>query len=153
MGTLGVLKHGVLLFWAVWFTIVFVTNLIDGLKGVHLMGNRWKFASGNWAAIKEITAIYKTLAWLAPILFAGTIAWAGVSTILMWRALVLFAGVGDPLGLGAVYAAFAASLGLFAAFLIADEIFIAPAYEIKHLCVFLALLVSMLVLGLLPDGF
>lgn len=149
---LSVLKQGILLFWAVWFTLVFFANVLDGLKALGLLENRWKLASGNWVAIKETTAIYKTPAWLAPILFTGVVVWEGLSTVLMWRALLAFAGLGDQLGLSAVYAAFGVGLALFAAFLIADEIFVGYAMGAKHMLVFLTLIVSLLAIQLLPDG-
>jgi hypothetical protein len=52
----------------------------------------------------------------------------------------------------AVSRAFLVSLALWAAFLLADEICLAYETEATHLRVFMAQLLSCLVLALLPDG-
>jgi hypothetical protein len=58
-------------------------------------------------------------------------------------------------GLAAVYAAFTASLGLWMAFILADEFFIAyevAGLEATHVRLFTAQLASLLVLRLLPEA-
>jgi hypothetical protein len=145
-------KRLILGFWACWFTIVFLTNLFDGLKALGLVGERWAFASGNWAFMVATTRIYRVPTLLVGVLFAGVVAWEGLSALLMWTA----AGVagrdpGDPRGAKAADRAFTVALALFAAFVLADEIFIAYSVEGTHLRIFLALLVSLLALRLLPD--
>ena len=50
-----------------------------------------------------------------------------------------------------VYSAFTAALLLWAAFLVSDELFIAYALEATHLRLFLAFLVTLLAIVLLPD--
>ncbi|MGQ0570150.1 MAG: hypothetical protein ACT4P5_11610 [Armatimonadota bacterium] len=57
---LSFLKHGVLLFWAAWYTVVFLTNVLDGLKAAGVLGEGWKCASGNWVFLRETTVIYGT---------------------------------------------------------------------------------------------
>ena len=41
------LKRLLLLVWAVWLTVVFLSNLADAGKGVGLLGESWAFALGN----------------------------------------------------------------------------------------------------------
>jgi hypothetical protein len=35
------LKRGLLLFWAVWFSFVFATNVLDGLKQLGVLPETW----------------------------------------------------------------------------------------------------------------
>src|SRR4051812_13809660 len=85
--TMGVvvLKRSLLAFWAVWLTVVFLTNLADAGKALGLLGESWAFASGNYRFLTETTARYATPAWLNAVLFAGVIAWEGLAAVLFWR--------------------------------------------------------------------
>ena len=56
MNHVNYLKRSLLLFWAVWLSVVFLTNLADAGKGLGLLGDSWAFASGNLKFIKETTA-------------------------------------------------------------------------------------------------
>jgi hypothetical protein len=150
MGELLAVKRLLLAFWSAWLTLVLLTNLIDGLTGWGIVRGRAKFASGNWETMKQVCAVYGTPAWLVAGLFAGVVVWDGAAAALMWRALRLFDG-DNAAGLAAVHTAFLAAIGLFAALVIADEIFIAHALMTKHLVVLVLLLLSLLSLRLLPD--
>ncbi len=150
---LSTVKHGVLLFWAAWYTVVFLTNVLDGLKAVGVLGEGWKFASGNWVFLKETTAIYRTPVWLVAVLFGGIVVWEGLATWSMWHAFGAFGGVGHQPGLQAVYVAFAAGLAQFGAFIVADEVFISYAIAATHMRIVLLMLTSLLAIRLLPDGF
>jgi hypothetical protein len=137
-------------FWAAWFTLVFLSNLCDALKALGLVGEGWKFASGNWALVVETTGIYRVPTPLVSVLFAGVVAWEALSALLLWSAVRSPAGPPEGARTDAVDRAFAVALGLFAAFTLADELFIAYHVEGTHLQVFLALLASLLVVRLLP---
>jgi hypothetical protein len=143
------LKRTLLLFWAAWLTIVFTTNLLDGAKAVRLLGEDWTFASGNYRFLVETTARYGTPAWLNGLLFSGVIVWEGAAAVLFWLAWWRFAGRGR--GTRAVYAAFTTSLTLWAAFLLADEVFLAYAVEGTHLRLFATHLATLLAIELLPE--
>ena len=144
------LKRGLLLFWAVWLSIVVATNLLDGMKALGQLGESWAFASGNYRFLAETTARYGTPAWLNGVLFAGVVCWEGVAAVLFWLAWRGFGGQGR--GTRLVYAAFMAGLGLWAAFLLADELCIAYAVEDTHLLLFTAHLATLLAVELLPEG-
>src|SRR5690606_32313926 len=81
------LKRGLLLFWAVWASVVTLTNLFDALKALGVLPADWEFASGNWDFLLEITARYATPHWLIAILFAGVIVWEFLIALAFWRAL------------------------------------------------------------------
>lgn len=65
------LKRSLLLSWAVWLSVVFLSNLADAGKEAGLIGESWAFASGNWKAIKETTARYGTPDLVNALLFAA----------------------------------------------------------------------------------
>jgi hypothetical protein len=144
------LKRLLLLFWAIWFSVVFLTNLADGGKALGLLGESWAFASGNFRFLKETTARYGTPEVVNGALFAGVIVWEGVAALLFWRAGWAFRGGGS--GRKVLYLAFTASLLLWASFVIADEVFIAYAVEGTHLRLFIAHLVTLLGVELLPEA-
>lgn len=143
------LKRVLLIFWAVWLSVVFLSNLADALKGIGLLGESWAFASGNFKFINETTARYGTPAFVNALLFAGVILWEGIAALLFWRAGWTYRG--QKSGRKVLYSAFAASLLLWGVFLIADEVFIAYPVESTHLRLFVAHLVTLLAIELLPE--
>jgi hypothetical protein len=140
------LKRLLLLGWAAWWSVVFVTNMLDAAKALGLLGPSWPLASGNYRFLAETTARYGPPAWLDGLLFAGAAGWGGLAAVLSWRAWWKFPRRGP------LYAAFAVGLGLWAAFLFADEVCIAYAVEGKHLLLFTAQLATLLAIELLPEG-
>jgi hypothetical protein len=141
-------KRTLLLFWAAWLTVVLTTNLLDGAKAVGLLEESWAFASGNYQFLRQTTARYGTPNWVNGLLFVGVICWEGVA-VLFWLAWGRFSGRGK--GRRSVYAAFTASLALWGAFLLADEVFIAYAVAATHLRLFTAQLITLLAVELLPE--
>jgi hypothetical protein len=137
------LKSGVLLFWAAWFTIVVLTNAFDILKASRVVPAGWTFASGNWELMVKVTGVHGTPVAVVAMLFLGVIVWEALAGFLFWRAWA--AG-----GRGGV-AAFTVSLALWAAFTLADEIFIAYTLGPVHLRLFGLQLLSLLALRLLPE--
>jgi len=142
------LKQGALLFWTLWLALVFLANLCDFLKHLGILGEGWTFASGNFALMKKTTDVYHLPVTVVRILFVGIVLWEALATLLMAAALITFNG--DLTN--AVYSAFGVSLALWAAFLIADEIFIAYEMESVHLPIFIAQLITLLALYLLPNA-
>ena len=75
---------------------------------------------------------------------------AGVAAVLFWRAGWSFRGRSSARK--AVYRAFTTSLLLWGAFLVADEVCIAYPLESTHLRLFVAHLVTLMAIDLLPEG-
>lgn len=147
------IKRGLLAFWAVWFSIVVASNITDGLKSLALLPERWAFVSGNYLLMARVTDIYGTPTWMVTVLFLGVVIWEGMGAFLFWRSAREFSGV-EGQGLATVYIAFAVSLALWAAFVIADELFIAyrvGSLEAVHMGIFTAQLMTLLAVRLLPD--
>jgi hypothetical protein len=139
------LKRGLLLFWAAWLSLVFTTNVLDGAKAVGLLSDAWPFASGNYAFLCQTTSRYGTPVWVNGLLFLGVLCWEGLAAVLFWLAWWAF---------GArrfLYAANAAGLALWAAFLLADEVFVAYAVAGAHWRLFTAQLATLLAVELLPE--
>ena len=65
------LKIALLAFWCVWLCVVFAGNLCDGLKELGLLGDGWKFASGNFEFLATTTARYRTDVAQCPALCRG----------------------------------------------------------------------------------
>ena len=62
------LKRGLLLFWAIWFSIVSLTNRLDALQALRVLPADSAFASGNWDVILSTAVIYATPRWLLVLL-------------------------------------------------------------------------------------
>jgi hypothetical protein len=143
---LSTLKAGLLFFWSLWLTLVLVTNVFDGLKQLGVLPDSWRWASGNFQAIAESVPLPR---WAVGLLFLGVIIWEAFGVVLFWSAFYGYGLVGSA-GLVQVYTAFAVSLALWSAFMIADEVFRIYAYQSTHLLLFVGQLLSVLVIGLLP---
>lgn len=99
----------------------------------------------------KTTQKYHPPRWLTAGVFLGVLLWEGGAALLFWAAFSAFPSVQRPGG-QALYPAFGASLALWAAFILADEILLAYETEATHLRIFVAQLLSLLALVVLPDG-
>jgi hypothetical protein len=148
--TLFPLKLALLLFWAAWFCVVFLTNLFSGLKAAGLLGESWKLASKNYGSVAKAVSPYGAPSWVPALLFAGVVAWQlGAASLYAWAfCSSLAAGV---MAASAVNAAFAAGIGFMAALMLADEITIKYAYEQAHELLFIAQLATLVAMHVLPS--
>ena len=130
-----------LLFWALFFTLVLASNLTDGLQQIGWLPAEFAFVSGNYGMMEQVTAIYNTPGWILVILFLGVLLWEGLAVWLLWRAFWLFPG-DRP----AVQAAFTVAILLTAAFILMDELFLVfriADLEKAHQLLFISLLGSL----------
>jgi hypothetical protein len=144
------LKRTLIAAWALWLTVVTLSNALDALKALGVPGADWSFASGNYTLVAQAMALYALPGWVVAITFAGVIAWEGAATGLFWWAAARYRG-GSSTGLGRVYAAFAAVNGLWFAFLHLDEVLLQYLIPGAHRDLLIASLASLLVVGLLPE--
>lgn len=136
------LKQGVILFYALWMSIVTLKNLIEWLKEIGVLPESWRrLLSGNYSAMREVlgdsvpTALVKTLLILVTI-------WEAFAAYLLWRALLIdFAFI--PM-------AFGAALALWAIFMLVDELFSAYDLFVVHLRLFTSTLLILIFLLLIP---
>jgi hypothetical protein len=143
------LKRSLLAFWAIWLTVVFATNVLDGARALGWLEPNWMFASGNYHFLVKTTSRYGTPAWLNSLLFGGVIVWEGLTAVLFWLACWRYHSEAPSRRL--LYAAFTVGLLLWAGFLVADELFMAYAVEETHWRLFTAQLATLLTIELLPD--
>lgn len=145
------LSRGLLLFWSSWFSLVLASNLADGLQHMGVLPTEWRFVSGNLSLIRQSIDIYSLTMTSAAILFGAVVAVQLAAAVLFWRAFLDPDSVARPDDRKALQA-FSLGIGLFAAFLIADELFI--VYErlagvaTAHLLILCGLLLSYLVIHL-----
>ncbi len=145
------LKRGLLLFWAVWLSVVLATNLCDAAKALGLLREPWPFASGNYGFLVKTTARYDPPAWLNGLLFLGVLCWEATASPAVLGSRRDLSGERQRKAPGCFYAAFAASLSLWAAFAVADEVCITYDVEATHLRLFTAQLATLLAIELLPE--
>jgi len=136
------IREGIIVFWTIWFGVVLLTNVMDGLKALSILPAEWPFASGNRALIHQVIDRYSpTQSWVDP-LFAGVILWEMIIVLLFARTLC--PGWSTRPRQQALRTAFAAALGLWASFLIVDELFVAYDVEATHWRLLLVQLVTLL---------
>ena len=138
------IQKGLLLFWAIWLTLVASTNLFDALKRIGLLPEGWTLASYNYDLVKETVGAHGVPAGVATVLFGGVIVWEWLAAVLFWRAFLAVRrgrpGTGEE-----VSQAFVVGLALWAAFLIATEATVNYLTAPTHMSAFIAQLASLLV--------
>ena len=144
-----------MLLWALWMTLVVILNVLDAFKMSGKLSATWKFASGNFWYIGQVTKIYSTPAWINWVMFVGVIVWEVVAGFLLWQALLTFDGSSYRI----VNLAFLINLALWGAFIVMDELFQAWAAEIggsnpmdSHRSIFTTFLICLVALHALPNG-
>lgn len=132
----------VLIFWSCYFSIVTLTNILDGLRAMGVLPKDWKFASGNFEMILQTTTNLAVPIGLNAFLFCGVIILELIASILFWKSVT---NTNDE----NVYSAYSVGLILFAGFIMADEIFCDYTFESIHMRIFFGLLVSLIAIILL----
>ncbi len=144
------LQRLLIAFWALYLSVVTLTNTLDALIALGVLGSGWTFASGNYAAVVEVMSRYPLPGLIHAAAFAGVIAWEAVGAVLLWRATVASRGLARPPA-RPLYLAFGALVGLWCAFMVVDELFMAYQFESTHRELLIASLASLLVIVLLPQ--
>jgi hypothetical protein len=114
------IQSGLVLFWAIWLTLVTLTNFADAMRQLDVLPSDFKFASYNFDLVKKTVGAHGIPTSVAGVLFAGVILWELLGSILFWRAWRVMRRDGNSVA-EEVAQAFAVSLALWAAFLIATE--------------------------------
>lgn len=146
------LVRSLLLFWSLYFAIITLSNLADLLRHAGALSSRWSWAYGNLAFIASSIARVGAPPSLAPPLLAGVILWGALGALLFARAA---AGQDDQ---ARVASAFAASLALWATFILLDEVLLIAetGVEATHFRILIAELASLAVIRLVggarPDA-
>lgn len=143
-------KLGLLVFWASWFLIVFCTNLCECFERLRIVPRVWPFASGNFRGVAQALKTYSGSRWLPWLLFCGVLCSQLLVVCLYWWA-VISSGSAGSLNWTAINAACISGLGLWAAFMLADEILKQYDVEHSHVLFFMAQLVTFVSFYVLPS--
>jgi hypothetical protein len=141
---LTTIQIGLVLFWAIWLSVVTATNVFDAMKQLGALPARFTLASYNFDLVAKTVGAHGVPAPVAAFLFAGVIAWELLACVLFWRAWAAMRR-GAPGTAAEVTQAFAVSLALWAAFLIATELTVSYVTAATHKSTLIAQLASLLV--------
>jgi hypothetical protein len=149
------LARAILLFWAIWLSVVSASNAVDALQTAGVLAPGWRFVSGNFALVTESLSLYSVPPAWAAVLFWLVLLLELAASALFWRAAL----DPDPLAPHAqakVLYPFLVSIGLFCAFLVFDEVLLVyrrfPNLETTHFAVLSALLLSLVLVRVLGEG-
>ncbi|OGT41014.1 MAG: hypothetical protein A3F42_06780, partial [Gammaproteobacteria bacterium RIFCSPHIGHO2_12_FULL_37_34] len=126
------LTLSIIAFWALWSTLVALTDVINFLQAIAWLPMDWTFTSNNFALVVKSVGMYGLQNTLLPLaLFFVIVIWACLIAVLFWRAL--FAHHSKNNYLQKCYTAFLACFSIEAVFILADELFIQYDFEHGHM--------------------
>jgi hypothetical protein len=143
------IKRGLLLFWALWYSVVVTTNVLNALQALGILSASFKFVSGNWEWINQTMNPLGVPIALQAFLFAGVIVWEMLCAILFFVACVRFRSrtlVEEKESLWAC----AGALALWCTFQVLDEAFLAYDPERVHRMILIETILTMMFLQLVP---
>ncbi len=146
-----IIKRAVLLIWALWSSLVTLSNAADALRNLGILPGNFKFVSGNFGFIQAATQIYAFPVWINALLFALVICWEAAMGIYFFKAFFALKSGGTA----ASNLPFLFGVILFGGFAVMDEFLIAydrlGSIEQTHISIFVAMLVSFIAVKLLPN--
>ena len=152
--TSRILARALLLFWALWLSVVSASNAVDALEGTGILSPGWRFASGNFALVAESLSIYSLPQIWAAVLFSLVLFVELASSALFWRA-ALDPNPLSPHAQPRILYPFFVGIGLFCAFLVFDEVLLVyrrfPGLETTHFAVLSALVLSLILIRVLDE--
>ena len=119
LGDRRTLGFGLLLAWAIYFTVISFGNLVELLWSFGWID--WANRSGNLHWIAVTTEIWVESRALNQLLLAGAVAFEGVAAALLWRALAQWMRKA-PTALGAARAGFIVGTAVWLAYAIITEL-------------------------------
>ncbi|GAA4381962.1 hypothetical protein [Nocardioides caricicola] len=115
------LKQLVLLFGAVFLGVVALTNLVNLVSAAT---TDWTFLnSHNTGYVESVVAVYDAPGWLDEVVVLGALAIEATGAVLFVRALLRYRGAGT--GAVEAYQALAWNIGVWVAFIVGSEVFLA----------------------------
>jgi hypothetical protein len=145
---LTVLKRGLLCFWAIWLSIVTLTNLLNALQVIGALPASFQFTSGNYQWINSVMDPLAVPRGLQGFLFAGVIGWELICAVLFWAAVGAYRNRSLTEERVTLWAC-ALNLALWSAFQALDEVFLAYQPEAVHRVIFGNQLLTVLFLAVL----
>jgi len=143
------IKRGLLLVWALWYSVVVTTNVLNALQALGILSASFKFVSGNWEWINQTMNPLGVPIALQAFLFAGVIVWEMLCAILFFVACARFRSRTLEEEKGSLWACTVA-LALWCAFQVLDEAFLAYDPESVHRVIFIETILTMMFLQSMP---
>lgn len=141
------LKQLVLLFGAVFLGIVALTNLVNLVSAAT---TDWTFLNAqNTGYVESVIAIYDAPTWADELVVLGALLIEGIGALLFVRALLRYRGGGT--GGVEAYQALAWNIGVWFAFIIGTEFFLAYGSEGTFRELFALALLMTVVIAVVPD--
>lgn len=132
-GQLVLLTGGIVLFWALWSTLVALTDTVDFFQAINWLPRDWAFTSHNYdLVIKSVSTYGLQHTFLPIVLFFTIVVLAILIALLFWRALFAYPFDKNAY-LQKCYTAFLVSFLMEAIFILADELFIQYTFEHGHM--------------------
>ena len=154
LATPRALTRGLLLFWALWFSVVLGSNVADALRALGLLFEDCRFSSGNLDLLVDSVSVYSLSRFWAGAAFTLVLALQTTAAWLFWRATWDRQPL-SPAAKPRILSPFVAGLVLFCAFLVFDEALLIyrrfPDLETTHFVIFCALLLSLALILLLGE--
>lgn len=141
------LKQLVLLFGAVFLGIVALTNLMNLVSAAT---TDWTFLnSHNTGYVESVVAIYDAPGWLDEMVVLAALAIEAMGAVLFVRALLAYRGGGT--GVTETYQALAWNIGVWFAFIVGSEVFLAYDAEGTFRELLALALLMAVVIAVVPD--
>ena len=141
------LKQLVLAFGAAFLGIVALTNLLDLLSAAT---SPWTFLnSGNTDYVASVVAVYSWPGWFDELVVLGALLIEGTGALLFVRALLRYRGGGT--GAVEAYQALAWNIGVWCAFIVGTEFFLAYGSEGTFRELLALALLMTVVVAVVPD--
>ncbi len=150
MRVIDKLKLGIIIFWALWFSLATFTNIVNFLNQFGWLAPNWRVMSHNFALIQGVVSIYSLPQYIVTAMFITIIIWECVISSIFWLAAWQFF-LSDCKKINNVNLAFTLSIFLWAGFLVAEEFFIAYQFEQLHLILLVSQLICLMAIQLLED--
>ncbi|KTD56004.1 hypothetical protein Lsai_2134 [Legionella sainthelensi] len=146
-----IFAQGIILMWALWISIVFLTDFCNLMVGFDLLPADFPASSHNLDWIHQFLKLY----WLdndrmCLILFSIINLWVMAIAVLYWRAFISYYTCGKYY-VYRVMQAFILNMSLFVCFLVTDEIFIQYQAGHSHMNMLLYMFTSLIAFLYLLD--
>ncbi len=149
MSAMFFFKRIIVVFWALWWMLAFLTDFLGGLYLLNVFTEPWVPHSNYPALVASLTQ-YDAPNWLPGVFFVGIVAWSFMSALAFIFA-ALTPAQPSPRWRERVNAAFIISLGLWFAFFISDQVVMMFDLEQNHMVQGGFQLLTFMAIHFLPD--
>lgn len=114
------------LFWALWWSIAFITDVLGVLQHLQLLSG--SMFDENYPEVKKVLAEYTSVGFLPAVIFAVILIWEFLSAVtLLWAASLSF---NADKWLKATLIGFTVSISLWLFFLLGSQVFLTFDLEV-----------------------